>query len=111
MILFAFSINDVFGIIDRFNGLLIHVKICILLPWLVWLSWLEHRPVNRKVVGSVPNQRSNLGWGLTPGQGVYGRRPVMLLCHQCFSFSTPTPSSHSLKSNKKMSSSADNTFF
>ena len=29
--------------------------------WPVWLSWLEHCPVNQKVVGSIPSQSTCLG--------------------------------------------------
>ena len=35
--------------------------------WPVWLSWLEHHPINRKVTGSIPSQ------GTCPGCG-FGSR-------------------------------------
>ena len=45
-------------------------------PWSVWLNWLEHRPVNWKVAGSVC------------GQGTEERQPTdVFLPHQCFSSS------------------------
>ena len=30
-------------------------------PWLVWLTWLEHCPLNQRVMGSVPSQGTCLG--------------------------------------------------
>ena len=35
------------------------------LPWLVWLSWLEHPPINQTVVGLVPI------WGMCERQPIY----------------------------------------
>ena len=32
-------------------------------PWPMWLSWLEHHPINRKVMGSIPSQSTCLGCG------------------------------------------------
>ena len=26
------------------------------MPWLMWLSWLEHHPVNQSVMSSTPSQ-------------------------------------------------------
>ena len=35
-------------------------------PWLVWLSWLEHCPVNQKFAGLMPGQGTCLGCGFGP---------------------------------------------
>ena len=47
-----------------------------LLPWPVWLSWLEYHLVDQRVPGSIPS------WG------VYGRQPINVsFSCRCFSFS------------------------
>ena len=35
-------------------------------PWLVWLSWLEHPPINQKVMGSIPSQGTCFGGRFGP---------------------------------------------
>ena len=50
-------------------------------PWLVWLSWLEHRLVNRKVAGSIPGQGICLGCRFNPQSGC-----IYEANNQCFSF-------------------------
>ena len=37
----------------------------------MWLIWLEHRPVNRKVTGSIPAQGTHLCRGFGPSWGAY----------------------------------------
>ena len=49
--------------------------------WPVWLRWLEPRPVNRKVAGSIPSQGTCLGCGFSPGPG----RLREATTNQCFS--------------------------
>ena len=39
-----------------------------------WLSWLEHRPIHQRAVGSVPSQGTYLGCGFNPWQGTYKRQ-------------------------------------
>ena len=46
------------------------------LPWLVWLSWLEHCPVNREVTGLMLYQKTYLGCSLVPSWGVWERQLV-----------------------------------
>ena len=41
-----------------------------------WLSWLEHRPVDQKVVGSIAGQGTNLGGGFSPRLEACGRQPI-----------------------------------
>ena len=56
------------------------------MPWLVWLSWLENSPIDRRVVGSIPCQ----GWvsGVVPGPGVCERQLTEVsLSRWCFSSS------------------------
>ena len=36
------------------------------MPWPLWLSWLEHRPVHRKVGDSIPGQGTCLGYRFNP---------------------------------------------
>ena len=38
-------------------------------PRPVWLSWLEYRPVNRKVTGLIPSQGTYLGCRFSAGSG------------------------------------------
>ena len=55
------------------------------LPWPAWFSLLEHHPVNRKIMGSIPSQ------------GMCKRQPINVsLSHQCFCFSLPSPLSKSM---------------
>ena len=37
-------------------------------PWLVWLGWLEHHPMGRKVTGLIPGWGTSLGCGFNPDQ-------------------------------------------
>ena len=37
----------------------------------MWLSWLEHQPVDQKVTGPIPGQAHTQAVGSIPGQGVY----------------------------------------
>ena len=39
------------------------------LPWLVWLSWLEHHPAAWRVPGSIGSQGTCPGWGFNPQSG------------------------------------------
>ena len=41
-------------------------------PWLVWLSWLEHCPIHKKVGGLISHQGICLGCRLDPMVGVHG---------------------------------------
>ena len=45
-------------------------------PWLVWLSWLEHCSVDRKIAGSIPGQGIYQGCGFYPWSGLIERQPV-----------------------------------
>ena len=67
----------------------------------VWLSWLERRPVNRKVSSSIPGQGTHLGHMLTPGWGwgVY-RRQLIDVSVPCWCYSFSPSLSLSLKINK-----------
>ena len=38
-------------------------------PWPVWLSWLEHHPVDQKVTGLIPSQGTYLGCRFDPQSG------------------------------------------
>lgn len=66
----------------------------IVLPWPVWLNWLEHCPVKQKVASLKPNQVTCSSWGLNPWSGrVQGNR-LMFLSHlddspPLFFFSSP----------------------
>ena len=58
-----------------------------IVPWLVWLSLLERRPVNQNVTGVTPGQ----GTCSVPSQGdtgvcMEGNRSIFL-SHQCYSLS------------------------
>ena len=54
----------------------------------MWLSWLEHRPISQKVVGSIPGKGTFLVVGSVSSQGTYGRQTIdVSLSHQCFSLS------------------------
>ena len=44
----------------------------IVVPWLVWLSWLEHHPIHQKFAGSIPSQGVYLGCGFSWGM----RQPI-----------------------------------
>ena len=37
--------------------------------WPVWLSWLEHHPLDQRVVGSIPRQGTYPGCGFNPWLG------------------------------------------
>ena len=59
-----------------------------LLPWMVWISWLEHQPIQQNVGGSIPCQDTYLGFRFILGQGVYGKQPIdVSLSHWCLSLS------------------------
>ena len=61
----------------------------------------ERRPVNWKVVSSIPDQGTCLGCGPGPLMGACERQPVdVSLTHGCFSPSLSSPLPHSLKINK-----------
>ena len=47
----------------------------------MWISWLEHPPINQKVVGSNPSQDTYLGYGFDPWSGCIqeARNPSMFL--------------------------------
>ena len=63
-------------------------------PWLVWLSWLECRPINRKVTSSIPGQGTCLGCGSVPStQYTCERQPVNV----SLSFSLPSCLSQTIK--------------
>ena len=47
-------------------------------PWPVWLSWLEHRPINWKVAVSIASQGTCLGCGFVPSHGVRGNQSLFL---------------------------------
>ena len=58
-----------------------------------WLSWLEHHPVDQKVVGSITSQGTYLSCAFdAPGWGACGRQPInvsvtsMFLCLSLSSF-------------------------
>ena len=52
-------------------------------------QWTEHQPVNQRVVGSIPNQGTCLGWDQVPSWGcVRGNHTLMFLS---LSFSLPPP--------------------
>ena len=82
------------------------------LPWPVWHSWLEHRPITKcrgfdPQSGHVPRlQVQSPVWAhMNPGSGAYRRQPVdVSLLHRCF-FSLP--SSLSKSKGKKMSLGED----
>ena len=57
-----------------------HQKHLLTSPWPVWLSRLEHRPINQKVMGSIPGQDTHLGCGFEPQSGC-----VREVTDQCFS--------------------------
>ena len=65
-------------------------------PWLVWLSCLEHHPIDQKEAGSIPGQGTHPGCGFESQWDVYQKAThinVSLLL--------------SLKAMKKMSSGKD----
>ena len=35
-------------------------------PWPVWLSWLEHHPINQMAMGLIPSQGTCLGYRFGP---------------------------------------------
>ena len=40
----------------------------------MWLSWLEHHPINQKVVGLIPGQGTYLGCTFVPQLGTWERQ-------------------------------------
>ena len=42
----------------------------VLLPWPVWLSWLEHHPIHQKVTDLIPRQSTCLDCGFRPCSGI-----------------------------------------
>ena len=50
----------------------------------MWLSWLEHCPVNWKIMGSVPSKVNTEAAGWVLHQEAYGRLPIdVSLSHWC----------------------------
>ena len=62
-----------------------------LASWLVWLSWLERQPVNRKAAGAIPSQGTCLGCGSGSQSGCVQEETDISLSHGCFSFSRSFP--------------------
>ena len=66
----------------------------------VWLSWLEHCPINQKFADSIPIQDISLGCRFGPSCGVHKKRQLIdiSLSHWSFSpsFSLSLPLSPSL---------------
>ena len=59
-----------------------------ILPWPMWLSWLDCHPVNRKFAGSIPGQGTCLGCGFVPQLG--SEREATSQCSSpCLSLSLP----------------------
>ena len=56
------------------------IKTRLCLPWLAWLSCLEQRTINQKVLGSIPGQGTCLGFRFVPWS-----RPVQEATDWCFS--------------------------
>ena len=78
----------------------------------MWLSWLEHHPVDQKVAGSIPGQGMYPGCDFDPWSGhVREGSWLMFLSHINVSPSpspSPSPPSFlSLKAMKQMSLSED----
>ena len=71
-------------------------------PQPVWLSWLEHRPINWKVTGSVAGQGTCLGCGFGPWSAC-----IQQATNQCFSPSLSPSFPHFLKKSIIMSSGKD----
>ena len=40
-------------------------------PWPVWLNWLEYRPVDPRVGGSIPVRAHTQGAGAVPSPGMF----------------------------------------
>ena len=56
-------------------------------------QWIECRPVNGQVTGSMPSQGGRSGCRPRPPLGVGERQPVAVsLTHWCFSLLSPSPS-------------------
>ena len=72
-------------------------------PWPVWLSWLECRPIDQKVVGSIPSQDTYLGCRLGPWSGHKRQVINVSLSHRCFSLCLSPFFPLSLKSIDKSS--------
>ena len=73
-----------------------------------WLSWLEHLPVHKKVVGLTPGQGTYLGWRLDPQSGrVPEASDQMFLSYTNVSFCLTLLFSLSPKINENISSSED----
>ena len=54
-------------------------------------QWIEHWPVNQRVMGSIPGQGTYLGYGLGPWLGVCERQLMdVSLTHWCFSPLSPS---------------------
>nr|KAF6278877.1 hypothetical protein mMyoMyo1_010211 [Myotis myotis] len=75
-------------------------------------SWIERRPVEQRVPGSIPVKGTDLGCrllsGRGPGRGSCRRQPIdVFLSHRCFSLSFPLSSTPSLKINGKISTGED----
>ena len=80
--------------VDRYRSKIIYyIRVCGVSPWLVWLSLLEHHPINQMVVGSIPGQSTYPRCGFNPhlGHVQEGNQSVFNL-----SLSLPLPLSLSL---------------
>ena len=64
----------------------------------MWLSWLEHCPINQKVASSIPGQGACLLCGFGPQLGHMREATDVSLSHACFSPSLSPSSALSLKS-------------
>ena len=54
----------------------------------VWFSWVQHHPINRNVVGSIPGQGARLGYRFRPKlEHVQEATPFDV----CVSLSLPSP--------------------
>lgn len=45
----------------------------------LWIHWLKHCPVHRKVVSSIPSQGTYRGCGSIPSWGTYKSQPIVFL--------------------------------
>ena len=64
-----------------------------IVPWPVWLHWLEDHLIHQNVGGSIPGQGTYLGCRFYPWSGVCmeGNQPILLSLPLPFSFSLYLP--------------------